>query len=91
MTGEKIGFLLAGSAFSILTALADVKRSWYAPLTINVMYFNRDQRFRDAKLTRQTCRCCRIGARRLAPADSNTVATCPPAVETLRVLRNQAL
>lgn len=34
---------------------------------------------------------CRIGARRLAPADSNVVATGPLAVETLRVLRNYAL
>ena len=34
---------------------------------------------------------CRIGARRLAPDDSNIVATGPVAVETLRVLRNYAV
>ena len=33
---------------------------------------------------------CRVGARRLAPADSDLVATGPLAAETLRVLRNYA-
>jgi uncharacterized protein (TIGR03084 family) len=34
---------------------------------------------------------CRVGARRLAPDDSNIVATGPFAAQTLRVLRNYAL
>lgn len=49
VSGEKIGFLLFGVGFLILGRVLYIKRRWYARVTTEVMYFNKDSEWRERK------------------------------------------